>query len=65
MSPVIEHLYRLRSLGDDELAELVRRLEQQVRDMAEARTPLARKLAEEYRAQLCAARLEHERRNHD
>jgi hypothetical protein len=57
--------YTLRSLCDEELEDLLQRLETQVRCMSEATTGLGKKLAEQYLAALTAARLEAQRRRDD
>jgi hypothetical protein len=57
--------YTLRSLCDEELEDLLQRLETQVRCMSQATTSLGKKLAEQYLAALTAARLEAQRRRDD
>jgi hypothetical protein len=54
--------YLLRSMCDEELDDLVQRLERQVRDMSQASTALGLKLCEHYRCALTVARLERDRR---
>ena len=58
----MNHDYLLRSMCDEELNELMQRLERQVRDMAQASTALGMKLCEQYRCALTAARIERDRR---
>ena len=54
--------YLLRSMCDEELNDLIVRLERQVQAMSQASTSLGAKLCAQYRAALQAARMEAERR---